>query len=226
MNARRSPHAMMALSLVGGVLVGSGLTACGDGPEGDAAGAAAEGPAASNETVDALETEVAPRFSLDGRGESGKTSAVLEVREGEVATLSITGADASDNIIVISVTFEDVEGVVGTHTLPIGVVDERVFAVGSVDGQAYQSVSGELELSLSADRHAEGHFRVGLGRNTLTIDTPGAPPSGEATAPIEELTLSGAFESQWTVNCYSRLRGFTGGHLISDSPFCNGLTFE
>ncbi len=229
MNARRPDLATMALSLAGWVLAGGALTACGADPQGsgssDAQAMAGDGPA-SEEAPGAPGTEVAPRFSLEGRGESAKTSAVLEVFEGEGVALSITGADASDNIIVFSVAFENVEGVVGTHTLPIGVVNERVFAVGSIDGQAYQSVSGDLELSLSADRHARGRFSVALGRDQLFTDTPGTPPSGEPTAPVEELTVSGTFENQWTLNCYSRLRGFTGGHLVSDSPYCNGLTFE
>jgi hypothetical protein len=231
MNARRPELVTIALSLAGWAVAGGAILGCGADPKGspETGATSADGPgAAPGETADALGPgEVTPRFSVDGRGESGKTSTVLQVFEGEGITLSITGADASDNIIVISVGFENVEGVVGTHTLPIGVVDERVFAVGSVDGQAYQSVSGELELQLSADRRAQGHFDVALGREQQIVisapDAPSAPAPGE---PTEELTLSGTFESQWTLNCYSRLRGFTGSHLVSDSPYCNSLTFE
>ena len=39
------------------------------------------------------------------------------------------------------------------------------------------------------------------------------------------LDLSGSFESEWTVDCRTRLVGFTGGHYTHDSPYCLGLTF-
>ncbi len=211
------PSVLMALALV--------LGACRGEPSGSAAGpgdGSASGPAAVEEGVAGAEAAV-PRFTVEGRGESGKTSAVLEVVEGErEVTLSITGADGADNLIVIYAAFDGVESVVGSHRLPIGLVQEApVFAVTSLGGQVYQSLSGELGVNISADGHADGTFQIALARDEITVVVPG----GMAPAPETDLTLAGTFESDWTVTCYSHLVGFTGGHFVSDSPYCNALTF-
>ena len=49
---------------------------------------------------------------------------------------------------------------------------------------------------------------------------------GETRDAIQSaLDLSGSFESEWTVDCRTRLVGFTGGHYTHDSPYCQSLTF-
>ena len=194
------------------------LGACGGEPSGSSSAASSEAGADPGAQEPAL-----PRFTVEGRGESAKTSAVLEVIEGEdVVTLSITGADGSDNLTVIYADFAGVEAVVGNHRLPIGLVQQApVFAVTTLDGQVYQSLSGELSVNVTAEGHADGTFEIALERDQITVVLPGAaPPAAEV-----DLTLSGTFESDWTVTCYSYLVGFTGGHFVSDSPYCNGLTF-
>ncbi len=192
------------------------LLGCG----GDPSGSGEESP------DDGSEASTAPHFAVEGHGESERLSAVLDVVEGDDAPrLAITGFDAEENLIAIYATFDGTDGVVGSHVLPIGPVDAEVFAVGTIDGRQYQSQSGELRVNMSSDWLSEGDFEV-----TLALDEtsplalpPGAP---EPTAPAAaELTLVGTFASEWRVNCRSFISGFTGGHAVSDSPYCNALTF-
>jgi hypothetical protein len=180
-----------------------------------------EGGAASPESQFA-----GPHFAVEGHGESARLSAVLDVVEGDEAPrLAITGFDADDNLIAIYATFDGTDGVVGSHVLPIGPVNAEVFAVGTIDGRQYQSQSGELRLNMSPDWLSDGEFEVALAldeASPLTLP-PGAP---EPTAPAAaELTLVGTFASEWRVNCRSFISGFTGGHAVSDSPYCTALTF-
>lgn len=208
--------------LVFGLLFSSaaGLAACGSdsSKEGDAAGDAAEAPG------DGSEVSSEPRFAIEGRGESAKLSTVLDVVEGEeLSRLAITGSDAADNLIAIYATFHGVETVVGSHVLPIQpVADAESFAVGTIDGRVYQSESGELRLTITSDWHSEGEFELTLALDEAVPATPGAEAG---TVPATELRLVGTFESEWRVNCRSYISGFTGGHAVADSPYCQALTF-
>jgi hypothetical protein len=198
--------------VLGLVLLGCG----GDDAGADAAEAPGQGSEASTE----------PHFTVEGRGESSSLSAVLDVVEGqETSRLAITGSDAAENLIAIYATFHGTDSVVGTHVFAIGSLEAEVFAVGTIDGRVYQSESGELTVSMSSDWHSEGAFEVTLALDEASplMLPPGAPePSAPAPA---ELTLVGTFESEWRVNCRSYISGFTGGHAVSDSPYCQALTF-
>lgn len=191
------------------------LPGCGSEPSSDAAEASSDGEASTE-----------PHFAVEGHGESARLSAVLDVVEGQEATrLAITGFDAEENLIAIYVTFHGTGSVVGSHVLPIGSIDAEVFAVGTIGGRVYQSQSGELRVNMSSDRFSQGEFEATLAldeTSPLTLP-PGAP---EPTAPAPaELTLEGTFASEWRVNCRSYIPGFTGGHAVSDSPYCTALTF-
>jgi hypothetical protein len=203
--------------LLSGVLLSAAaaLLGCGGEPaDADAAGASG----------DALVTE--PHFAVEGRGESTKMSAVLDVVEGQEASrLALTGGDAADNLIAIYVTFHGVEAVVGSHVLAIGAVNDEVFAVGSIEGRVYQSEAGELRMSMSSDWHSKGEFEMTLALDAASpLALPPGAPEPAAPAPAE-LSLVGTFASEWRVNCRSPIPGFTGGHAVSDSPYCNALTF-
>jgi hypothetical protein len=197
------------------------LLACGSGSSGSGGAVAA-----SDGAEDGSEASTALRFAVEGRGESGKLSTVLDVVEGEEASrLTITGSDAAENLISIYALLYGTDTVVGSHVVPIGPLDTDAFAVGSIDGRLYQSTSGELRMSLSSDWRSEGEFEVtfALDETSPFSLPPGAPePAAPAAA---ELTLVGTFESDWWVNCRSYISGFTGGHAVSDSPFCRALTF-
>jgi hypothetical protein len=198
-------------------VLGLVLLGCG----GDDAGAdAAEAPDEGSE----VSTE--PHFSIEGRGETTKLSAVLDVVEGEeLSRLAITGSDAAENLIAIYVTFHGTDSVVGSHVFEIGSVEAEVFAVGTIDGRVYQSESGELTVSMSSDWHSEGAFEMTLALDEASpLMLPPGAPEPTASAPAE-LTLVGTFESEWRVNCRSYISGFTGGHAVSDSPYCQALTF-
>lgn len=214
----------MKMSRLGGAVFGLAVLGCSGGSEDATADAAAGPPGAMTAPEGALAEGGAPRFTLEGRGTSTRTSAVLEVVEAEQVALSITGTDPAGDLLVIRAIFEGVESVVGSHRWPIGAPEQaNVFAVGSIDGETYQSVGGELEVSLSADRHSEGRFDLEL--TLAPVAVVGAPSVGAASADAPSLILSGSFQSEWTVTCYSFIRGFTGGHFSSDSPYCNALTF-
>ena len=87
---------------------------------------------------------------------------------------------------------------------------------------AHARQSGELRLTITSDWHSEGEFEMTLALDETVPATPGA----EASAPpAAELTLVGTFESEWRVNCRSYISGFTGGHAVADSPYCQSLTF-
>ena len=195
-------------------VLGLVLLGCGGGDGSD------DGEAAGSEA------NAAPHFTVEGRGESSKLSAVLDVVEGEERSrLAITGSDAADNLIAIYATFHGTDSVVGEHVFPVGSVDSEVFAVGTIDGRVYQSQSGELRVSMTSNWHSEGAFEI-----TLALDetVPVMPPPGAAeptTPAAAEQTLVGTFASDWRVNCRSYISGFTGGHAMSDSPYCLALTF-
>jgi hypothetical protein len=193
------------------------LLSCGDEPSDSGAGASSD---------DGSPASTAPHFTVEGHGESARLSAVLDVVEGDEAPrLAITGFDAEENLIAIYATFHGTDDVVGSHVLPIGPVDAEVFAVGTIDGRLYQSQSGELRVNMSSDWLSDGGFEVtlALDETSALLLPPGAPePAAPAAA---ELTLVGTFASEWRVNCRSFISGFTGGHAVSDSPYCDGLTF-
>jgi hypothetical protein len=215
----------MRLSRFGGAVFGLAVLGCGGDPE-DAASQATPPADSMNDPADTPAKTGEPRFTLDGRGTSTKTSSVVEVVEGEEVALSITGTDPSENLLVLRAIFPGVESVVGEHRWPLGLPEvAEVFAVGTVDGQLYHTVGGELEVSLSADRQSEGRFELQLAPRAENAGPAGTPSVGTPGAGEAVLTLSGSFESEWTVTCYSLIRGFTGGHTSSDSPYCNALTF-
>jgi hypothetical protein len=213
----------MNLSRLGGAVFALAL-GCGGDPENTPEGGATAPAASTNEPADPS-PEGGPRFTLDGRGSSTKTSSVVEVVEGEQVALTITGTDPADNLLVLRALFAGVESVVGDHRWPLGLPEvAEVFAVGTVDGQLYHTVGGELEVSLSADHRNEGRFELELAPRAESSAPVGTPSVGEPSVAGAELTLSGSFESEWTVTCYSLVNGFTGGHTSSNSPYCNALT--
>jgi len=163
-----------------------------------------------------------PSFSVDGRGSSNATSGVMQVWEGEPAVeLSLRGVDAAGNLVLLYVTFDGVESVSGAHTFEIGLPGEtNVSGIGILEDQVYYSLRGELEVEMSGAGYADGQFAM-----DLAFDDGSGPPPGVPSEAIEPaLSLSGSFKSEWTLDCRTRLVGFTGGHYTHDSPYCQSLT--
>jgi hypothetical protein len=197
---------------------------CGGDPENTEASGAAEPAGSGSDSADTL-SEGGLRFTLDGRGSSTTTSSVVEVVEGEQVALTITGTDPSGNLLVLRAILAGVESVVGDHRWPLGLPEVAdVFAVGTVDGQLYHTVGGELEVSLSADHQSEGRFELELAPREESLAPVGTPSVATPTLAAAELRLSGSFASEWTVTCYSLASGLPGGHTSSNSPYCNALT--
>jgi len=209
------------LALVSSLACGSDSGGDGSGDGGGAveAGDGAGAGAAPSET---------PVFSIEGRGESSETAGTLRVEEGESPVLlTIRGADAQGSLILIYVNFVGVEDVVGVHQLEVGAPASAlapgadVSAVSMIDGQAYYSLGGRLELNVLSERWMDGTFDV-----RWALDEGGGRPPGVSLDSIDEaMSLSGTFHNSWMVTCTSHLVGFTGGHYVTDSPYCNTLTF-
>lgn len=163
------------------------------------------------------------QFTVDGRGSSSETSGVLQVVENISAVeFSLKGVDASNNLILFYVTFDGVESVAGPHTFPIGLPGAAaVNGFGFIDDQGYYSLRGELQIEMSPDGRASGRFDMGLA-----FDSGSGPPPGATSDSIPEaMELRGSFTSEWTVDCRTRIAGFTGGHYTHNSPYCQSLTF-
>ena len=214
-----------------GLLLGLALAsslACGSNSEGDGTGDGGVAPDGASEPGAGAAPSETPVFSVEGRGESSETAATLRVEEGESPVLlTIRGADAQGSLILFYVNFVGTEDVVGAHQLEVGAPASAlapgadVSAVGMVDGQAYYSLGGHLDLSVLSERWVDGTFEV-----SMALDDGGGPPPGVPIESIDEaLSLSGTFHNSWMVTCTSHLVGFTGGHYVTDSPYCNNLTF-
>jgi hypothetical protein len=207
-----------ACSLGSTLGVALALAGCGADGGGADGGGAGDGALAEGSSGDG-----GLSFNVDGRGSSSSTSGVLQVWEGEpAAELSLRGVDAADNLVLFYVTFASVETIAGAHTFRIDPPGAgSVSGIGVMDDQVYYSLRGQLELEMSGDGSVEGRFGM-----ELAFDDGNAPPGGTSAEAIEvALGLSGSFRSAWTVDCRTRLVGFTGGHYTHDSPYCQSLTF-
>lgn len=162
-------------------------------------------------------------FTVEGRGGSNATSGVMLVWEDDPAVqFTLRGVDGADNLVLFYITFNGVESVAGEHSYEIGLPDSAaVSGAGIMDDQVYYSLRGELSLTMSGDQRAQGRFDMELAFD----DGSGVAPEAASGAVETALSLSGAFNSEWTVDCRSRLVGFTGGHYTHDSLFCQNLTF-
>lgn len=195
------------------VLAGVAAAACADSKP--TASPVPSAPAPEQMEPGDTRAEAALELNVEGRSEPLKAQARLQVVEGDrEVTLTITGGDAADNLVLIDLGFDGVEAVMGDHSVQLGPPEaEGPYAVAILERQEYHSPSGEVELSLSRDGAIEGSFDVAL------LQTGAA----EAAAPVT--ALRGSFAGSWIVSCRSPIRGFTGGHTVSDSPYCNSLEF-
>jgi hypothetical protein len=148
--------------------------------------------------------------------------AVFDVEEGTPEIrLNITGGDEDDNLVVIDITFDGVDGIFGVHRLPLGLdAPESAGFVASLDGRLYYPEDGQLELSLVEGRHIEGHFEGSVREAAAPTGSGGEPEFEAGGAPIQ---LGGGFDGGWNVHCVSPLVGFTGSHVVEDSAYCMAL---
>jgi hypothetical protein len=214
---------MVCRSRLGAVLVFAvgGLTlACG----GEDPGATAPSdettpePAPPDERI-VLDPEWALDFEISGRGVPMTARAELQITEGEPDVhVQITGRTADTDVMIIKLTFQGFEAVLGPHREQVGLPEGGPHAAnGSLDNIWYYSQSGEVEFSLSEEGAIEGRFDIALAQGDVT--PAGAPivfHADEVTTP-----LVGTFSGPWVLSCHSRLRGH--GTVIPGGDYCDNL---
>jgi hypothetical protein len=181
-------------------------------------GDAAEAPTAPPAMTDPF------ALTVDTRATPFQSQARLTVLEGEpLVTLSLVGGDATDNFITITAQMEGPENIRRLHSMPFGAVDEQAaYASASLDGQTYSSRAGTLEVSFVPEGGLQGNFEISF----VPFDELAAGDTAETAAaepPPGSLMLTGEFSGGFSVVCASPVRGFTGSHAVSDSPYCQRL---
>jgi hypothetical protein len=159
-------------------------------------------------------------FAIAGRDQPMQGQARFKVLEGTPEIkLTIVGGDVDDNLLQINAPFVGVDQVRGPHSMQFGLPDAGVaYAVASLDGQAYYSQSGALELSLSAEGTVEGTFDISFVEDDLSGATSIAYAPNAVTTGV-----SGTFSGTFVVVCASPVIGFPDGHTVADTPYCQNL---
>jgi hypothetical protein len=159
-------------------------------------------------------------FVIDGRAEPMTARATLKVDEGEPDVhVEITGRTAATDVMIIDLSFQGLEAVLGEHLEQVGLPRESPHAAnGSLDNIWYYSQSGEVEFSLSEEGAIEGRFDIALARGEeAPVGAPVVFQADEAPTP-----MVGSFSGAWVLSCHSRLVGH--GALVPDGNFCVNLS--
>jgi hypothetical protein len=222
-SGRKAVRTMVCRSRLGAVLVlavGALTLACG-GEDPDPPAPLDETPSqpeASDEPV-VLDREWGLDFEISGRGAPMTARAELQITEGEPDVhVQITGRTPGTDVMIIELTFQGFDAVLGPHREQLGLPEGGPHAAnGSLDDIWYYSQSGEIEFSLSEQGVIEGRFDIALAQGEVT--PPGVPvvfQADEVTTP-----LVGTFSGPWVLSCHSRLRGH--GTLIPGGDYCESL---
>jgi hypothetical protein len=201
------------LSLFGFVLVACGSESPEEQPEAPPEG---EQPSA------AQSTEETSGLRLTLAGETGLLSggAQLQVREqNPIVNLVVTAVeeDNSSNLVSLQLALMGVENAMGTHRTEIGPPgNSAAFVNAYMELQSYSSRTGTLEVTLAHDGRISGNLEVELFKDS---------EPGRLDESGEQLSLSGNFVGWWSLVCRSPVPGLPGDHSVSDSAYCNGLTF-
>jgi len=141
----------------------------------------------------------------------------LNVQEGVRAVhLSITGADGPEDLVILDLDFDGVEGSLGPHQGELGLPYAAVYTVtASLDGRPYHSQAGHIELSLAEDGGLTGSFNVDLAED------PAADQPFEILPSEQVRGLSGEFVGQWVLHCQSHLAGHRS--LLPGGDYCESL---
>lgn len=147
--------------------------------------------------------------------------AALNVKEGEPAVgLSITATDGGNDLLILSLTFNGLDGSLGAHTLAVSLPNSGDdTASASLAGLPYHSQAGEIDLTLSADGPLTGTFALSMAHDADSASAAGA----EVQPSTDVLPLSGQFSGSWILNCESYLPGHHV--LVAGGPYCDKLEF-
>lgn len=206
------------------VLLGS-LSGCGDssaeGRESPASEEEPEGAAPPPEGALLPLPETGLTLMVDGFSTQLGAKAELKVTEGQpLVRLEITGSRDSD-VLLLDVAFDGIEASMGPHRVEVGLPGTELdSALASIDGKPYQSQTGYIALSLTAEGGIYGNFEVGLAE-VVEVQA-GLPVAFEAGEVVR--TLSGSFNGYWELFCQSRLPGHST--LTRGGDFCEELVIE
>jgi hypothetical protein len=201
------------LSLLGFVLIACGSEAPEEQPE---------APAGGDQPAAAASTDGASGVRLTLAGEGGQLSggAQLQVREqNPIVNLLVTAVEEqnSSNLVRFQLALMGVENAMGTHRTEIGPPgNSAAFVNAYMDLQSYSSRTGTLEVTLANDGRISGNLQVELFKDS---------EPGRLDESGEPLSLSGNFAGSWSLVCRSPVPALPGDHSVSDSAYCNGLTF-
>jgi hypothetical protein len=161
------------------------------------------------------------QLSIDGWTEAINAKAQLNVTEGVRAVrLEITAGGPQD-VVLVDVAFDGIEGSMGVHHLEVGLPGGKLdSAVASIGGQTYHSQAGEIDVNLTADGSIAGSFALALAQDPEVAV--GEPIVFELSEDVRD--LNGQFSGQWKLFCQSHMPGhmfslMTGGH------YCDGVSF-
>ena len=157
-------------------------------------------------------------FEISGRSAPMTARAELFVDEGvEEVRMAITGRTTETDVMIIELTFPNLDAVVGPHVEQVGLPEDGPHAAsGSLDDIWYYSQSGQIEFSLSKEGTIEGRFDIALARGE---ETPGVPIVFQADD--VPTPMVGTFDGSWVLACHSRLMGHST--LIPGGDFCETL---
>lgn len=180
---------------------------------------------------DALPTADQPllELSIDGRAQPMGARATLNVKEGEQAVqLSITGTDGGDDLLILSATFDGLDGTLGPHALPVSLPNAGDdTASASLAGLLYHSQAGEIDVTLAASGPLSGTFNLSMAEDAATPPSASGDGSAPAIPAVEPsadvLPLSGHFTGSWIFACQSYLPGHHV--LVAGGQYCDNLQF-
>lgn len=204
------------------------LIACG-GSEPEPAGQSAAGAQADAPPSERRDDPNAVRFLLTGEGAplgealSGALlngAARLEVREqNPVVNLAVTGVfeQNTSNLVQLQLSVLGVENAMGLHHIEIGPPTySAAYMQAYLELQSYSSRSGLLDVTLAGDGSISGSLEAELFKDS---------EPGKLDELGERIAISASFEGSWSLICSSPVPALPGDHSVSDSAYCNGLTF-
>lgn len=182
-----------------------------------------EAPTERTDDPNALRLSLTGEGAPLGEGLSGAQlsgGARLEVREqNPVVNLAVTAQfqENTSNLVQFQLSVLGVENAMGPHHIEIGPpAYSAAYMQAYLELQSYSSRSGMLDVTLAGDGSISGNFEAELFKDS---------EPGRLDESGERITLSATFDGYWSLICRSPVPALPGDHSVTDSAYCNGLTF-